>query len=652
MSAALRITDLFMLAQLRAVTRNWIARVLLGVIALAMAITLFQGDFISGLTNMFNPQGVAQVGSSTITPRELQREFDLFLRGQQQQGRTVTRPQALEANIHLRILESLIERRAMHQYAAKLGVHTSDAQAADQIREIPAAKNQLTGRFDRASYERFLSDLGYSAGEFETEIRNDIAANQIMMAASAGVRVPSSFGALALAYESERRIIDVAQAPGTIVGDLPEPTPAQIQAFYEDHRGAFAVPEFRGITVIVARAQDFADRVSVPEERVRAEFDQRRNSLSTPEKRSFVQIAAPDETKARDAATRLSNGQDPQAIASALGLTVVRQADKAQTDIADPAIRQAVFAMQPGAGPQVVRGQLSPFAVVRLESVTQASAPTYESARESLRGELAAHEGADMLDRAIEAFEQARDGGANAADAARAQGLTAIVVPAVSAQGRAPNGQPIEELVDLPSAITTAFQTQEGEATDFTPMAEGADVLVQVDRVTPATTRPLDQVRPIVIAQWVAQERGRRLREIGDRVSQAVTGGQSFAEAIRAANLQIAGASQAIDRQMAQRLPDPQLAQAIFGAAEGQVTTLVRPDGGAVLVVHVQKIERADPTQNQPAVEQLRQQIQQQVGQSLVAAVQSAAIERARVKRNQRIIDQLFPPAETGEAQQ
>lgn len=635
-----------MLAQLRALTRSWIARIFLGAIALAMAITLFQGDFISGLTNMFNPSGVAQVGNSAITPRELQREFDLFLRSQQQQGRTLTRPQAVEANIPARILESLIERRAMHLYAQKLGVHGSNAQAAEQIRNLPAAQNQLTGRFDRDGYKRFLQEVGYSAGEFETELRNDIAAGQLMQAMTAGLRAPSSFGAMMLAYQSERRIVSVAEVSGSRAGEIPQPTPAQLQAFYEDNRAAFAVPEFRALTIVVARGADFAARVDVPEARLREEFERRRASLATPEKRSFVQLSGQDEAKARDAAARLSRGEAPEAIASVLGLTLVRQADRTQTDVADPAIRQTVFAMQAGAPAQAVRGRLTPWAAVRLEAVTPASAPTFETERERLRAEIANAEAGEQMDRAIEAFEQARDSGGNIVEAARANGLTAITVPAVSAEGRAPDGQPVADLVDMPEIITTAFETQEGEATDFMPIGEGRDVIVQVDRIIPATTRPMDQVRPVLIANWTAQERARRLREIGQGVKTAVQGGQSFAAAAQAANITVTARSQTIDRQMAQRMPDPQLAQLVFGTAKGDVAVLVRPDGGAMLLLNVEDVQRADPAQSRAAVEQLRQQVQQQVGLSLVAAIQAAAVENANVKRNQRVLDQLFAPAE------
>lgn len=636
-----------MLAQMRTLTRGWIARIILGVIALAMAITLFQGDFVSGLQGMFNPSGVATVANQSITPQQLQREFDLFLRSQQRQGQTVTRPDAIAANLHLRILDSMIQRRAMHAYAERLGVHASNTLAAEMIRNIPAAKNELTGRFDREAYQGFLRDVGYSAGEFEVEVRGDIAASTVIQSLTAGVRAPSSYGALVLAYQSERRTVTVAEATAARLGDFPAPTPAQLQAFYEDNRAAFAVPEYRAITVIIARGADFAARIDVPEARLREEFEARRASLTAPERRTFVQLSAPDEAKARDAASRLSSGQSPDAVASALGLQVVRQENRAQSDIADAAVRQAVFGLTAGAPASAVRARLSPWAVVRLESVTAATAPTFENERDQIRQEIASHDAAGLMDTAIEAFEQARDSGTNVAEAARAQGLTVLTIPAINAEGRRPDGAPEDAIVDIPEVVGTAFETQEGEATDFMPVGDGVDVIVQVDNITPATTRPLAEVRDQLAAGWATQERVRRMRELADQVTAAVRGGQTFAAAAAAARINIVARSQQLDRRTASQIPDQQFVGAVFGTDVGGVGQVVRPDGGAMLLVHVENVQRADLAQNREAAEQLRREVQQQLGQSMVEAIEASAVDAANVRRNDQRIAQLFAPADT-----
>lgn len=632
-----------MLAQLRVLTRGWVARIFLGAIALMMAITLFQGDFLAGLTNMFAPQGVAQVGAVTITDRELQREFDLFLRSQQRQGHAVTRPDAIRAHLPERMLDSIIQRRAMHAYAAKLGVRASDAQAADAIRAIPAAQNTLTGRFDRQAYQSFLGEIGYTTGEFETEIKGDLAADTVMRALSAGLRAPTLYGELVLAFQSERRRVMLAQIPAARAGAIPTPTEAQLRDFYSDSAAAFRTPEYRAATIVFARGADFAARVNVTEERLRQEYEARRATLTTPEKRTYVQISAPDEAKARQAADRLNRGEAADAVARALGLQMVRGADKAQAEIPDPAVRQAVFAAAANAPARAVTAQLSPWAVVKVESVTAGETPSFETERENIRTEIAGQEAAAQLDAAIQAFEEARSSGTAIAEAARAQNLAVVTIPAVDAQGRTPEGAPAEALVDSADLVRTIFASQEGEATDFAPVTQGVDALVQVDRVIPAGVKPFASVHDQLVSGWTARERTRLLREIATRVQTAVAHGQNFAAAARAEHAEVMAAAQTLDRATASRMPDQQTAQGIFDTAQGAVGTVVRPDGSALLLIHVEAIEHANPAQNAEAIERFRQQVQEQLGQSLVQAAQAQAVTAAHVRRNPQRLAQLFP---------
>jgi peptidyl-prolyl cis-trans isomerase D len=636
-------TEAFMLAQMRNLTRNWFARILLGVIALAMAITLFQGDFLSGLTGMFNPNGVARVGSETVTDRMMQREFELFLRSAQRENQSVTRQAAIEQGLPARVMEIIIQRRALQRYAEKLGVRASAGQLSDAIRTLPNTQNQVTGNFDRTAYESFLREIGYSTGEFEQEMRGDLATSMLMQALSAGTRPPSSYGAMLLAFQSERRTASVAQAEtARLLGDLPDPSVAQLRDLYEDSRAAFAVPEYRAVTIVHARVLDFAARASVPESRLREEFEARKAGFGSPERRSFVQLTARNEAQAQDAVRRMAAGESPEAVAAALSLEVVRQDDRLATDIADTGVRAAVFAMPADAPPRAVRAQLSPWAAVKLTSVTPAVEASFELAREQLLEEISQAEGATAMEAAITAFETARDEGAPLAQAARANGLAVTIVPAVDAQGRTPDGSPAEAFIDQADLVQAVFQTQEGEATDFMPLLEGVDVILGVDKITPATTRPFEDVQDALRARWLARERARRLNEIGEQVKAAVAGGKTFAEAVAAARLPLLIRSQPLDRQAAARLPDTQLAQLIFAGPAGEVRFGVRGEADALVVAFVESIERADPATNPQEVESLRRQMQTQVGQGLVAAIEASAVAGTRVTRNARRMEALF----------
>lgn len=625
-----------MLLQIRNLTKGFFAMALLGLIAIAFALWGVN-DFFGGIGR----QAVATVGDQEITPPELTRELELTLRAQrQQEGGNMSQAEAIAEGMHLRLLESMIARRALVNYADKLNVSASDAQVAARIRQIPSVSNPLSGTFDQAAYDQFLAEYGYARSEFENEMRGDLSSEMVRQALTAGTRAPASFGALVVAYETEQRTISVAEAPMSLAGDIPAPTEAQIQAYYEDSREQLAVPEYRALTLVYARAADFAARVDVPEARLNEEFEARRASFTAVERRTFIRLAAANEQQARDAAARLDAGEAPQAVAQALSMQLTRSENQTREQVVEAPVAEAVFALSAGAS-RVVRTSLSPWAVVRLESVEAGEAPDLAAAREQLRREIQLDEAGELLNTAIGSFEEARAGGAAIAEAARAAGLAIVNTPPVDSHGHTQEDQEVPALAEHADIVATAFETPEGEASDFLPFGD-ADVLVAVDSVIPATTRPLEEVRDQLAATWLARERGRRMQELGEEVAAAVAGGQDFAAAARAQRMNVVVTSRPIDRRNASQLPAQRLAALLFSAREGDVVQDFRVDGGALIVARVEAITRTDPATQPQMLEQARLQIQQSLTQSLDQAVTAQAIANARVRRHERVIQQTF----------
>jgi peptidyl-prolyl cis-trans isomerase D len=623
-----------MLQNLRALTRGWIAYVLLFLLAVAFAIWGVNGVFSGTGTN-----DLATLGGRSISPSQLTRELDLAVQGQRNRGQDVTRQDAIDAGFHVQLLDAIIGRTAMHNLADKLGLSVSDTQVAERIREIPMVLNPITGSFDETAYAAFLQQMGYSQSDFETEFRYDLTTQMLMQSMLSGVRAPSSYGALVLAFAGETRVVTIAE--GASIGAVPAPTEAQVQAFYEENQERLRVPEFRSITLVVARSADFAARVNIPESRLREEYEARRSALVQPERRSFVRITATSEAQARELAARLSRGESADAVASSVGLQVVRGDNQARNEVLDAGVAEAVFSAQANAPATVVRGELSPFVVIRVTAVTPGSTRSYESVREELREFLATDEAGALLDAAVGAFEDARGAGASIADAARQAGLPTVSFPAVEAEGRDQRGETIAALEEQAQVLEAAFATTEGEASDFVPMGD-ADVVVSVDRVIPATVRPLAEVRASLIEAWRNRERARMLRELGEGVVEAVRGGRSFADAARASGMRIVINSQTVNRQVAANVPANGLPGQIFGANEGDVMSDVRVDGNAVLVAIVERINRVDPNADPQALESARAQVQEGLSESVAEALQDDIVARANVRRNEDLLRQLF----------
>ncbi|MEQ1493889.1 MAG: SurA N-terminal domain-containing protein, partial [Terricaulis sp.] len=229
---------------------------------------------------------VATVGGRSITPPQLTREIELTLRGERQNGNNLSQQDAIDQGIHRNLLERMINRVAMYVYADKIGVSASDTQVRNRIADIPAVHNAVTGAFDQTAYASFLNEMRYTQSEFERDVRGDLTTAMVVQSLMAGVRAPSSFGALTYAYDAETRVVSLLEVPVSAVGAIPQPNDAQVQAFYEDSQQQLRLPEFRVLTLVYARPSDFAARVQVPEERIREDFDARAPQMTRPETRS------------------------------------------------------------------------------------------------------------------------------------------------------------------------------------------------------------------------------------------------------------------------------------------------------------------------------------------------------------------------------
>lgn len=311
----------------------------------------------------------------------------------------------------------------------------------------------------------------------------------------------------------------------------------------------------------------------------------------------------------------------------------------------------------------VARSTLSPFIVVRVEGSTPGVAANYAEHREEIRTALAADQAQELMATAVAAFEDARSGGATLQEAARQSGLATVTLPPVEAQGHDQRGQPVEAVAGLQDILTTAFATQEGEATDFQSGGDDTDVLAGVDRIIPQSVRPLADVRADIIQGWICRERLTRLRELAETMTTALSGGQSLTAVANANHARVVAASREVDRRTAAQTLPQGLADQLFGAAQGTPIHLVGDAG--ILVAVVDRINRADITAANPQMlEAIRvyaerpcQQEALQAGappfcgttESVYEVLQTEIVADAHPRRNDSVLDSVFRPTNAPE---
>jgi peptidyl-prolyl cis-trans isomerase D len=138
--------------------------------------------------------------SRSVSMGEYKRDFDGFKAQVEQQVQQQITPEVAVANgLDRRVLQGIASREAFAELLTKIGVRPADKQIAAEIQKIPAFFDQVTGRFDKASYQQKLATNNLTAAAFEAKMRDQITEQEVGTGLVAGLRAPRAYAAMALA---------------------------------------------------------------------------------------------------------------------------------------------------------------------------------------------------------------------------------------------------------------------------------------------------------------------------------------------------------------------------------------------------------------------------------------------------------------------
>ena len=207
-----------------------------------------------GTTDIFGPRvgiNVVTAGSRTVTQPEFQAAFRRSLQQLgQQYGQPVSQEMALEQGLDQRILSELTRTEALAELLRRIGIRAPQDAMREQLREIPAFFDPLTGEFSETNYLEALRREGLTRDMFEKDMRDGLMRAQFIPAAADGLKAPLAYSALGGVIALEQRDLAYFVVTPQSVGKIAEPTEAEIQAFMKENAAQLTLPEFRGMTVV------------------------------------------------------------------------------------------------------------------------------------------------------------------------------------------------------------------------------------------------------------------------------------------------------------------------------------------------------------------------------------------------------------------
>lgn len=636
-----------MLNAIRTASSKWLGRlvltVIMGFLIISFAIWGI-GDIFRGGVN----RTVATVGSSSISAEEFRAGYNAELqRIQRQVRRVVTSDEARAFGLDRELLNRQIDEVALTAQAKKLGLAVDQLTVMRSITEAPEFKSN--GVFDRARLADALAQAGLSEQAFLQKQADLVLRQQLFNGLAGGMPGAKALGKAIHQFRNEERNLDVIIVPVDKVPPAAEPDEAALKAFFDERKAEFRTVETRKVSVIQVQPVDFAAGLVVTEADLRAFYDRQlaAGRFGSPERRQAQRVLFDTEDEAKAAAAKLAAGTTFDALLTERKLAPadVDLGLKTAAEIADPALRAAIFATPEGQVSAPVKDPFG-FVLVRVAKIEAARVTPFEMVRNQIEGDARMDKLQrdpsikGQVDGLFRKIEDQRIAGKSLAEAAQASGAKLVTIPAVDKQGTDGNGNRVA-VPGGTETINAVFASDIGLDNEPLQGRDGGFTWFEVNAVEPARDKSFDEVKDQVKTRLLADRRDKALAELMTGLVKKVEGGATMASVAQELSLSVQRFTG-----IRRNGREPVLGQAgvdrAFAGAVGKPVTALAGDGvSRALIVPVEATLLAyDPAQDEASG--IDRQIATGLAEDIMAQYTASLRKSLGVTINQSVLNQAL----------
>lgn len=518
-----------MLEAIRNHARGWIAKIILGFIALTFAVW--------GVNWYFEGGGQAAPAVSVNAELVSQQEFLDALRQQQEQ---LGREAADDPALRQRVLDQLVNTRLLTGAARRAGMQVSDAQVSAYLLELEPF--QENGKFSQQRLDAWLRSRGMSPAYFNQMVRQDLLLRQIQAAYGEGAVVPMAVATRLGKLLAERRLVqervfDVNQYLADIKID-----DRAVAAEYHAQRQNYTTPAQVRVQYLLLSPDTLEQQIRVDEAAARQYYEANRARYKEPEQRRASHIliradAGMDERarqSAREKAERLlqevkanpgrfeamarEQSQDPVSAQRGGDLGTFTR------DMMVKPFADAVFAMNRGEIRGLVETEFG-YHIIRLDGIVPGTQLEFEAVKGEIMNELRSQEAqrhfAETADRFSNLVYEQPD---SLEPAAKELQLPLQESGWVSRQEAQPKVLGNPRLLDALFAEEALVKKQNTEAIEVAP---NVLVAARVLEYKPEGVRPLQEVAGEIRLKLTAKAARERAIAAGQQALKAAQAGEA-----------------------------------------------------------------------------------------------------------------------------
>jgi peptidyl-prolyl cis-trans isomerase D len=630
-----------MLRGIHKATSTWVGKAVMAVIMGGLIISFAIwgiGDIFRG----FGVNSVAKIGNTEISIEQFRQYYTERLQQiGRQLGRSITPDQARGLGLDRQLLGQLVAESTLDEQSKKLRLGFADAEIAKRITDDPNFRG-AGGLFDRARFEQLIRQAGYSEIRFVDEQRRVLLRRQIAQSISGELRVPVTAQTAINQFQNEKRSIEYLALTAAQAGDIPAATPEVLGKYFDERKILFRAPEYRKITVLSLTPSDIAKADAVSDADAKTYYEQHKSSYGAPERRELHQIVFAKAEEAATAHDSIAKGQSFADLAKERGLkdTDTDVGMVAKTDIIDPAVGDAAFALKSGEISAPVKGRFGTV-LLQVGKIEPGQQKTYEEVATAIKREIAESRAKTEIGNLRDKIEDERAAGSTLAETAKKLGLKAVTVEAIDRSGRGPDGKPIADLPKTPDVISAAFGSDVGIDTDALQLPNGGTLWYDVAAITPSREHTLDEVKDQVTTRWRDDEIGKRLLAKADDMVGKLKAGTTLAQIASETGLKVETAADLQRRKLAGFVP-AKVVEAVFKTPKGEIGS---SEGEAQTQRVIYRVtEVIDPTldANSPEATQLATTLQSSYADDIIGEYIARLEADYGVAINQSALNQVI----------
>ncbi|MEJ5861695.1 SurA N-terminal domain-containing protein [Pseudomonas farsensis] len=409
-----------MLQNIRDNSQGWIAKTIIGLIVVLMALTGFEAIFQAAS----HSQDAAKVNGQTISQNELSQAVDMQRRQLMQQLGKDFDPALLdEKRLREAALKGLIDRKLLLQGAEDAKFAFSEAALDQLILQTP--EFQDNGKFSAERFDAVIRQMGYGRMQFREMLAQEMLIGQLRTGLAGSSFVTDKQIEAFARLEKQTR--DFASVTFKADPAAVKVTDEEVKAHYDQHAKEFMTPDQVVIDYIELKKAAFFDQVKVNDDELKALYEKEIANLGEQRRAAHILIEVNDKTtdaqaKARveELQQRLEKGEDFAKLAKEFSqdpgsANTGGDLGFAGPGVYDPAFEDVLYKLNKDQVSAPVRTEYG-YHLIKLLGVEAADVPSFASLKDKLTRELKTQQ---VEQRFVEATKQLEDAAFEASDLAQ-----------------------------------------------------------------------------------------------------------------------------------------------------------------------------------------------------------------------------------------